>query len=136
MIKRAGVEIMNERTKNVAIAKATIEILKQKHYTNLNGEKVDISASLDAAVDGTVLYREPLPKKDYTTHSPIIEVTNETTANAAARLISLGKDVVALNFASARNQGGGFLSGALAQEEALCRCSGLYAGLLQREHSV
>lgn len=132
MIKRAGVEVMNERTKNVGIAKATIAILKQKHYTNLNGEKVDISASLDAAVDGTILYQNPLPKTDYTTHSPIIEVTNETTANAAARLIALGKDVVALNFASARNQGGGFLSGALAQEEALCRCSGLYACLKKK----
>ena len=132
MIKRAGVEIMNERTKNVAIAKETIGILKQKHYTNLNGVKVDISASLDAAVDGTTLYQGPLPNKDYATHSPTIEVTNETTANAAARLINLGKDVVALNFASARNQGGGFLSGALAQEEALCRCSGLYACLKRK----
>ncbi|MEO0601399.1 MAG: TIGR02452 family protein, partial [Myxococcota bacterium] len=40
-------------------------------------------------------------------------------------------DLVLLNFASARNPGGGFINGARAQEEDIARASGLYPCLLQ-----
>lgn len=55
---------------------------------------------------------------------------NETTLKAAKRLADLGHRVVALNFASAKHPGGGFLGGARAQEESLARSSGLYATLV------
>jgi len=136
MIKRNGVEVMNARTKNVSIAKETIAAINNQKYTSLNGNVVDISQEMDSAIDGTVYYEGASAigcPPDQTPIHATIEVTNETTAQAAVRLQATGKtNLVALNFASARNQGGGFLAGAIAQEEDLCRASGLY-GCLKRK---
>lgn len=136
MIKRNGVEVMNARTKNVSIAKETIGVINNQKYTNLNGDVVDISVEMDSAIDGTIYYESEKAVACPSDQAPIhatIEVTNETTAQAAVRLQAAGKtNLVALNFASARNQGGGFLAGAVAQEEDLCRASGLY-GCLKRK---
>ena len=135
MIKRDGVVLMNERTGNVAIAKETIAITKQGQYTTPSGALLDIQADIGRAIDGTILYQSylDLPNTNWKTVEPTIEVVNETTAQAVVRLIKAGRqNVIALNFASARNQGGGFLSGALAQEEDLCRASALYACLKKK----
>ena len=58
-----------------------------------------------------------------------VQVANETTLAAARRLVDSGERVLALNFANGLHPGGGFLSGARAQEEVLCRSSALYATL-------
>ena len=59
-----------------------------------------------------------------------IRVTNETTLGASLRLVERGLRPLALNFANGVQPGGGFLGGARAQEEVLCRSSALHATLV------
>jgi uncharacterized protein (TIGR02452 family) len=128
MIKRNGVEVINARTSLTKVAHETLEALKNGFYKTELGEQVNIQSQLDAAIAGTVYYPDDMPDKDYVAVKPVIEVVNNTTAQAATCLIygDEKSDVVALNFANATNEGGGFLTGSVAQEEDLCRCSGLY----------
>ena len=58
-----------------------------------------------------------------------LTVTNETTLAAIARWQEHADTLAAMNFASAKNPGGGFLNGSEAQEESLARSSALYASL-------
>lgn len=122
--------------KLVSVARETMTIVEQGGYQRASGGDVSIRPLVDAAVEGTVLYRpgaldawQPAERRP----GPVrIEVTAETTAEAGRRLAQQEGElrVGALNFASARNPGGGFLRGAKAQEEDLSRCSALYSCLL------
>jgi uncharacterized protein (TIGR02452 family) len=120
------------------IAKETLDILEAGGYANGAGARVDFRAEQRAAVAGTVLYT---PEQGAALlaepgglggGAALIEVTAETTQAAAARLVQAEgcADLAVLNFASARNPGGGFINGARAQEEDLARASGIYPCLL------
>ena len=110
----------------------TLEILRSGFYAAPSGRRVVIADDLRAAVVGTVAYPPDaaLPAVPPGSYATRFEVCNETTLVAARRLAEAGRRPVALNFASARRAGGGFLNGARAQEESLARASGLYACLV------
>jgi uncharacterized protein (TIGR02452 family) len=59
-----------------------------------------------------------------------VQVTNETTLGAARRHVHAAAGPLALNFANGVHPGGGFLNGARAQEEVLCRSSALFETLV------
>jgi uncharacterized protein (TIGR02452 family) len=107
----------------------TVRILEAGEYVAPSGFVVRLRDRLARAVTGTKSYApaDALPRAHRGSHTTRIEVTNETTLAAVARLVREGHAPAALNFASAKNPGGGFLRGDITQEESLARSSGLYA---------
>lgn len=124
---------MSPRNNLRQTAEETLKILEDGQFLSPTGTVIDIKTSQQYAVNNTVVYSPLLSdnllanfsgETSGTTH---IEVTSESSIAAIIRLINEGQeDLVCLNFASAKNPGGGFLGGAQAQEESIARSTGLY----------
>ena len=129
-----------KRSTRAQIAEQTVAITAHGSYTLPDGRVVDLRPLVDDCLAGTRFYApEQLRRlRNHVLARPadgppaVVEVRNETTLQGVARLLAAGHGpVAALNFASARNPGGGFLGGSQAQEESLARSSALYASLQQ-----
>lgn len=124
------------RSNRARIAQETVEIVQRGWYEVNGVDRVEIGKQVDACLSATALIHpgdrggpsEWGFAKRQSTH---LEVRRETTLAAARRLAvdRQLKGVLLLNFASAKNAGGGFLGGSQAQEESLARSSALYASL-------
>jgi len=126
---------MNNRKRRAEIAGETIRILDQGGYS-VGGVSVSIDHELASMRAGTVTYSPTeldtaLNSMDQSYNAKTqIEVINQTTFYAAKSLIDRGyENPLCLNFASAKNPGGGFQGGSQAQEECLARASGLHQSL-------
>lgn len=126
--------------KRMAIAENTLKILDAGYYYSPEEKRVDIDRLVATCLSGTKYYEpdELLVIEQQVLSRPPqfsnteFEVRNETTLMGAERLARSPnfQKIGVLNFASAKNPGGGFLNGAQAQEESLARSSALYKSLV------
>ena len=129
---------MKPQIKRKQIAGDTLKIIEQGYFLSSDQTKIPITEQQQQAVANTKAYspeesgeliKNLIVKKQL--QPTLIEVNANTTLDATRQLIAGGyENVLCLNFASAKNAGGGFLGGAQAQEESIARASGLYPCLL------
>lgn len=112
----------------VEIANKTLEIIKNGFY-EYKGKKILIQKELEeskkntftiAPNDWDAILKMPIEKKFET------EIVTKICSTIEAVVEEKNGKIGVLNFASAKNPGGGFLGGASAQEESLARSSNLY----------
>ena len=123
-----------------AVARQTLEILKRGSYEQ-GGRTVELAAVHKRSVEGSRLFTPEEGERILRSFEgrqvqqiPTWGYKNCSTVDAVLEFARRGdRHIGVLNFASAKNPGGGFLNGAMAQEESLAATSGLYETLVANE---
>jgi len=129
---------MNRKYKK-KIALDTLDAVKKRFYVNKREERISIHSEQEFAEENTIIYSPDdgdelikIKQNPLFSGPATIEVNDKTTMDAVRQMIADGFESVAcLNFASAKNPGGGFLGESQAQEESIARATGLYNCLLK-----
>jgi uncharacterized protein (TIGR02452 family) len=92
-----------------------------------------LSASIPVAKKNTtIFYEDDYPQYDsFKTKDTVVTVSMDRSYQAAIKIHKENPNarIAVMNFANAFHAGGGVTKGSSAQEECLCRCSGLYFSL-------
>lgn len=137
------VELINQE-----VFQENVRIVQTGQFTDKNGKHHDISSKVSESISNSITipknysYEKDLSdqlkqtkqfgSKEKNSIYSKIEVTNESTFEAARRWKRSIKEVCVLNFASPTKPGGGVINGRTAQEEALSRQSTLFFSLKQQ----
>lgn len=119
-----------------AIARETLDILDRGYYDGPAG-RVEIGELHRGSVEDSRFFPAEeqlnLPPKEKEEPTRFL-LWSCSTVRAVRDLVEEGAEKIGvLNFASAKNPGGGFLNGAMAQEESLAASGGLYPTLTRHE---
>ncbi|MFM2393398.1 MAG: hypothetical protein RLZZ546_1380 [Bacteroidota bacterium] len=123
---------MKKNTKQIATE--TLKIIQDGYYY-IEDNKIDVSDLIAKSREGAFTiapngWADFLSNTEEVKFETEIEFKNCSTIEAIADE-SKELKIAALNFASAKNPGGGFIGGASAQEESLARSSSLYHSLIK-----
>jgi uncharacterized protein (TIGR02452 family) len=129
---------MDQRNSRKHIAEQTLQELKQGYYVTPKGPSASIQEAIQYSVGASQLYLQAeldslLINRKSPNNTYAITALNVSTIQCLIDVYSENKKIALLNFASAKNPGGGFLGGSQAQEESLARSSSLYPTLLHNQ---